>query len=162
MSDLNNNISDFSTVDLIKELSKRDLFTNATCNKLILSDIDNLNNYKLIITKGIPNEQCQCRECHNFFNADVFPYYMARVDQFGFLWRQHALCPTCLKKDNKHRKKVFSESEIPTEPKKGDICTNCERPWNGRWHRHHVGNDFVGWECTMCNTSKHDQRNKSK
>jgi hypothetical protein len=66
------------------------------------------------------------------------------------------------KKDNKHRKKVFSESEIPTEPKKGDICTNCERPWNGRWHRHHVENDFVGWECTMCNTSKHDQRNKSK
>jgi hypothetical protein len=87
---------------------------------------------------------------------------MARVDQYGFLWRQHALCPTCLKKDNKHRKKVFSESEIPTEPKKGDICTNCERPWTGRWHRHHVENDFVGWECTLCNTSKHDQRNKSK
>jgi len=162
MCDINKNIEELSNLELIRELEKRGLFTNATCNKLILNEIDNLNNYQLIITKGITNEECQCRECNRFFPADDFPHYMARVDQYGYLLRGHAICSECLDKDNKHRKKVFAKSNIPTEPKKGDICTNCGRPWNGRWQRHHVGNDFVGWECTMCNTSKHDQRNKSK
>ena len=76
------------------------------------------------------------------------------------LMRSNALCNECSIKSNKQRKKVLDRANVPSKPKKGEECSNCNRPWSGNWHRHHKGDDFISWLCGHCNMSFSDQRNK--
>ena len=153
-------LSDISTSEIIKELNKRGLMTNAKSNDTILNNLDVNQNLKLILTRGIPVENMECRECRNSLNPNYFTYYLSRVDQKGYLMRSNALCNECSLKSNKQRKKVLDRANIPSKPKKGEECSNCNRPWSGNWHRHHEGDDFISWLCGHCNMSFSDQRNK--
>jgi hypothetical protein len=153
-------LSSISTPDIIRELSNRGLMTNAKSNEIILNNLNSNQNLKLILTKGLPVENMECRECRNSLNPTFFSYYLSRVDQNGYLMRSNALCNTCSVKSNKQRKKVLDSANIPFKPKKGDECPNCNRLWSGNWHRHHEGNNFISWLCGHCNMSFSDQRNK--
>jgi hypothetical protein len=146
---------------LIKELFDRGLITNAKSNGVILSELDKIETLNIILTKGIPIGKMECRECRNSLSSDFFSYYLSRVDQNGYLMRSNALCNTCTVKSNKQRKTVLDNAKIPFKPKKGDECSNCNRPWNGNWHRHHEGDEFISWLCGHCNMSFSDQRNKN-
>lgn len=152
-------LSNISTSEIIQELSNRGLMTNARSNDIILNNLD--QNLKIILTKGIPVENMECRECRNSLNPAHFSYYLSRVDQKGYLMRSNALCDKCSIKSNKQRKKVLDVANVPDKPKKGDKCPNCNRSWFGKWHRHHKGHNFISWLCGHCNMSFSDQRNKS-
>ena len=154
------NLNSISTTDMINELNKRGLMTNAKSNDEILHSLDDNQCLKLILTRGIPVENMECRECRNSLNPKYFTYYLSRVDQHGFLMRSNALCSDCSKESNKQRKKVFNNSQIPPKPKKGSVCPHCDRPWYKNWHRHHEGDKFIEWLCGHCNMSFSDQRNK--
>lgn len=153
-------LSEIPTSEILKELNKRGLMTNAKSNDLILTNLDQIQNIKLILTKGLPVEDMECRECRNNLNPDYFSYYLSRVDQKGYLMRSNALCNECSVKSNKQRKIILDNAEIPKKPKKGEKCPNCKRSWVGKWHRHHQGDNFVSWLCGHCNMSFSDQRNK--
>jgi hypothetical protein len=153
-------LSNISTSEIIKELNKRGLMTNAKSNDTILNNLDVNQNLKLILTRGIPVENMELRECRNSLNPKYFTYYLSRVDQKGYLMRSNALCNECSIKSNKQRKKVLDRANVPSKPKKGEECSNCNRPWSGNWHRHHKGDDFISWLCGHCNMSFSDQRNK--
>jgi len=155
-------LSKIPVKELISEIKKRGLITNSKSNKLILDELENLEEVFFILSKGYPKEQMECRECREFFDSTSFSYYLSRVDQNGFFWRSNALCNECSIKSNKSRKKVLDAANIPDRPKKGDKCTNCDREWSGKWHRHHEGDEFIKWLCGHCNTHLSDQRNKSK
>lgn len=149
-----------SIQDLIYEIQRRGLITNSKSNKVILDELETLNEIHFILSKGYPKEKMECRECRNFLESKSFSYYLSRVDQNGFFWRSNALCNDCATHSNKSRKKVLDNAKIPSKPKKGDKCTNCDREWNGKWHRHHEGDEFIKWLCGHCNTHLSDQRNK--
>ena len=153
-------LSSISTLDIIKELNNRGLMTNAKSNELILNNLNKNQSIKLILTKGQPVENMECRECRNSLSSDLFSYYLSRVDQKGYLMRSNALCNKCSNKSNKQRKKVLDSADIPNKPKKGDECPNCNRSWSGNWHRHHEEDSFISWLCGHCNMSFSDQRNK--
>jgi len=155
------NLKSASNSDIIKELNNRGLITNSKSNNLILKTLSDDNGFNIILTKGIPKEKMECRECRNHLSPDFFNYYLSRVDQNGYLMRSNALCNNCAIKSNKQRKQVLSNAIIPLKPKKGDECPNCNRPWGGNWHRHHEDNDFISWLCGHCNMSFSDQRNKN-
>jgi hypothetical protein len=154
------NLTETTTYELIKELSDRGLMTNSKSNELILNNLNKDQSIKLILTKGYPIKNMECRECLNSLNSNLFSYYLSRVDQNGYLMRSNALCNNCSIKSNKQRKKVLDSTDIPDKPKKGSKCVNCNRFWSGNWHRHHEGNDFISWLCGHCNMSFSDQRNK--
>lgn len=156
---LKNNLSDFSDNEMILELHRRGLLTESKSNYNIVKNLNENFNISIILTKGIPNEKNQCRECGQYLDSHNFNYYLSRVDQLGFLMRSNALCTECAKKSNKQRKKVLDNSEIPPKPEKGSECPNCDRPWFGNWHRHHEGDKFIEWLCGHCNMSFSDQRN---
>lgn len=151
-------LSNISDKDLINELNNRGLLTNSKSNIKILSDIS--EQIKVVLTYGEPKEKMKCRECKELKNAKHFSFYQGRIDANGYLMRSNALCHECAKKSNKQRKEVLDKADIPIKPKSGDICINCEREWNGNWHRHHVGDDFIAYICGHCNMSFSDQRNK--
>jgi hypothetical protein len=153
-------IKNISTEELITELSKRNLITNSKSNDSILKNIDKTNDIQFILTYGIPKECMECRECRECLHPENFSYYMSRVDQKGYLMRSNALCNNCSKKTNKQRQKAFQNSIIPKKPIKGTECPHCNRKWNGNWHRHHEGDNFISWLCGHCNMSFSDQRNK--
>ena len=153
-------LSSVPTLELIKELSNRGLMTSSKSNELILNNLNETQSIKIILTKGYPVENMECRECRNSLNSELFSYYLSRVDQNGYLMRSNALCNDCSIKSNKERKKVLDRAKIPSKPKKGEECSNCNRPWSGNWHRHHEGDDFISWLCGHCNMSFSDQRNK--
>jgi hypothetical protein len=153
-------LSSISTSDIIRELNNRGLMTNAKSNEIILNHLDTNQTLKLILTKGLPVTNMECRECRNSLKPEFFTYYLSRVDQKGYLMRSNALCNTCSVKSNKQRKKVLDSANIPSKPKKGDECPNCNRLWSGNWHRHHEGDNFISWLCGHCNMSFSDQRNK--
>lgn len=153
-------IENFTTKEIIKELQKRGLITNAKSNDIVLNTLDLNENLKIILTRGIPTKNMECRECRNMLSPDKFSYYLSRVDQNGFLMRSNALCDVCTIKSNSQRKKVLDIADIPPKPKKGSECPNCNRSWSGNWHRHHEGDDFISWMCGHCNMSLSDQRNK--
>lgn len=155
-----NNLSDFTIQEIVKEIERRGLITNAKSNKLIFNEVDNIERIQFILTKGLPTEQMECRECRQVLNSEEFSYYQSRVDQNGYLWRSNALCGECATYSNKSRKVVLDSADIPDRPKKGDECPKCERPWIGKWHRHHEGDKFIEWLCGHCNTHLSDQRNK--
>lgn len=155
------NISSIATIDLIRELKNRELITNAKSNETILNNLNDNENLKIILTKGIPTSFMECRECRRLLNPDVFSYYLSRVDQNGYLMRSNALCYDCSTNSNKQRKKVLDSSDIPPKPKKGEECPNCNRKWSGNWHRHHEKENFISWLCGHCNMSFSDQRNKT-
>ena len=148
--------------ELILELINRGLITNSPTNKLIGGEIslDKLSSddIRVILTKGKPTHTQQCRDCGQEYTSDHFTYYQARVDERGFLLRSNALCTSCSKKSNKSRKEVLDAADIPDKPKKGDTCPNCNRSWNGNWHRHHEGDKFIEWLCGHCNMTFSDQR----
>ena len=154
------NLNNFTTNEIIKELNKRGLMTNAKSNDTILKTLDLNENVNIILTKGLPIENMECRECRNSLEPNYFSYYLSRVDQKGYLMRSNALCNVCATKSNSQRKKVLDVADIPSKPKKGSECPNCNRSWSGNWHRHHEGESFVTWLCGHCNMSLSDQRNK--
>lgn len=152
-------LSTSSTVDLISELSRRGLLTNAKSNNEIIRTLDQNSKISVILTKGIPTNRMECRECRRTLNSYNFNYYLSRVDQNGFLMRSNALCYDCSSNSNRERKRVLENSIIPPKPECGDECPNCQRPWTGNWHRHHEGDKFIEWLCGHCNMSFSDQRN---
>ena len=158
---MNNYIKDITTEELVLELSRRNLLTNSKGNELIVGNLTNENDIKVILTYGLPKDCNECRECGECLESQHFSYYMNRVDQNGYLMRSNALCGYCSKKSNSERKKVFENTIIPKKPKKGDECPHCDRKWNGNWHRHHKGDQFISWLCGHCNMSFSDQRNKN-
>lgn len=139
----------------------RGVFTSSPTNQKVLqrkgADV------QLIATFGphSPHGTQQCRECRQHRPDDHFSYYQARVNNKGFLSRLNALCKNCAKESNKQRKEVLDNAVIPPRPAAGTKCSHCQRPWSGNWHRHHVGDEFVGWLCGHCNMSFSDQRNKN-
>jgi RNase P subunit RPR2 len=155
-------MENISNEELLKEIQRRGLFTNGKSNFLIMSGQSNFDNVKVILSKGIPECDMECRECRKLLPPESFNYYQSRVDQNGYLMRSNALCNDCGIKSNKERNKVLtSESyKIPEKPKKGSTCPNCNRQWSGNWHRHHVGDKFLNWLCGHCNMSFSDQRIK--
>ncbi len=152
------NLSDVPLDEIMKELSKRDLLTNTKSNNIIIKE--NLENVKLILTMGIPQDLLECRECLQFLPSTEFTFYQGRVDKNGYLMRSNALCISCSKKINNGRSEVFKKSKKIPKPKKGDICPKCERSWNGNWHKHHIDDTVLGYICGHCNMSLSDQRNK--
>jgi hypothetical protein len=156
----NKNLKSVSNAEILKELSKRGLITNSKSNTLILNTLTDDSEFNIILTKGLPKEKMECRECRNHLTPEHFNYYLSRVDQNGYLMRSNALCNDCALKSNKQRKQVLNSAIIPSKPKKGDECPNCKRHWTGNWHRHHEDNDFISWLCGHCNMSFSDQRNK--
>jgi hypothetical protein len=155
-------MNNIPTKKLLEELYKRGLFTSGKSNEIIMENCEDFDQIKIILSKGTPKNHMECRECRLVLPPDEFNFYQSRVDQNGFLMRSNALCSTCGNKSNKERSKVLSlESyKIPEKPKKGSLCPNCNRNWNGNWHRHHVGDKFVNWLCGHCNMSFSDQRIK--
>jgi hypothetical protein len=151
-------LSKISNGELINELNSRGLLTNSKSNNILLEGPN--DNVKVILTYGEPSSKMKCRECKEMKNSDCFSFYQARVAADGFLMRSNALCRDCAKTSNKQRKEVLDNANIPTKPKSGDICPNCEREWSGNWHRHHVGDEFISYLCGHCNMSFSDQRNK--
>lgn len=151
-------ISKFTNEELVLELKKRNLMTNSKTNEIILSG--NSQDIKIILTYGTPNIDLQCRECRETKSSENFSFYQARVDSKGYLMRSNALCNDCKNKTNEDRRKVFQNSVIPEKPNKGDSCPNCNREWEGNWHRHHVDDKFIAYICGHCNMSFSDQRNK--
>lgn len=154
------NLESLSTVDIVRELNRRGLITASRSNVNILNNLTENTNLKFILSLGIPTEKCECRECREMLDADQFQYYQSRVDQKGFLWRRNALCRKCDTQSNKERKVVLDAADVPKEPNRGDECPKCKRSWNGRWHRHHEGDQFIEWLCLHCNMHLSDQRNK--
>lgn len=152
-------LSNISTEELLKEISKRNLTTNSKFNETTISK-KSFNGISIIFTYGKPSGEMKCRECKEMKNVNCFSFYQSRVDSNGFLMRSNALCCDCSETTNKQRKEVLDNAIIPSKPKKGDICSNCEREWPGNWHRHHVGDKFVAYICGHCNMSFSDQRNK--
>lgn len=151
------NLSNLSNKELILELKKRNLLTKSKSNDLLLTG-EYSQDIKIILTYGEPKNQMKCRECNEIKDSSYFSFYQARVDNKGYLMRSNALCTTCSDNSNKERKKVLNAAIIPTKPKSGDTCPNCLREWEGNWHRHHVGNDFISYLCGHCNMSFSDQR----
>jgi hypothetical protein len=151
-------ISKISNQELLDELKKRGLLTNSPVNEIVIKK--NTNDYKVILTLGKPEKEMVCRECRLSKPSDSFSFYQARVNSDGFLMRSNALCNECSTESNKQRKQVLDSADIPDKPKSGDICQNCERPWEGNWHRHHVEDKFIAYICGHCNMSFSDQRNK--
>ena len=151
-------LSDVSLDEIIKELSNRDLLTNTKSNGAIIAE--NLENVKMILTMGIPEDHLECRECLEFLPATQFSFYQGRVDKNGYLMRSNAICITCTKKINNGRSEVFKNSKKIPKPKKGDVCPKCGRSWIGNWHKHHIGDTVLGYICGHCNMSLSDQRNK--
>jgi hypothetical protein len=154
------NLDSVSTTDLIEELKKRNLLTKSRTNETISKDIDNLENFGVILTKGIPVEDMECRECLQILNPSFFTYYWGRIDQNGYLMRRNALCRDCAIESNKQRSDVLNNAVIPKKPKKGDECIGCRRSWSGKWHRHHEKDKFISWLCGHCNMTRSDQRIK--
>jgi hypothetical protein len=153
-------LAEVSTHELFQELNRRGLFTNAKSNKEILAGQISEETHKLIISKGIPPKLMECRECRQELESHHFSYYQGRVSEDGHLMRSNALCYECSTKSNKERQKAFDNSGDIPKPKKGSVCPSCERKWSGNWHRHHVGEEVLGWLCGPCNMSMYDQRNK--
>lgn len=153
-------LKDATIQEIVEELNERGLITSSRSNSLILGGIQENSELKFILSKGLPEEQMECRECGEMLDSDQFNYYQSRVDQNGYLWRRNALCKICDTKSNKERKVVLDAANIPNVPKKGDECPKCKRSWRGRWHRHHEGDQFLEWLCGHCNTHLSDQRNK--
>lgn len=151
-------LSNISNDQLINELNSRGLLTNSKSNDILLNNLN--GDVKVILTYGEPSGEMECRECKEMKNADCFSFYQARVGADGFLMRSNALCCDCSKASNKQRKEVLDKADIPSKPKSGDVCFNCEREWGGNWHRHHVGDKFISYICGHCNMSFSDQRNK--
>jgi len=151
-------LSDVPLDDIIKELSNRDLLTNTKSNNAIIAE--NLENVKLILTMGIPQDSLECRECLKFLPSTQFSFYQGRVDKNGYLMRSNALCISCSKKINNGRNEVFKNSKKIPKPKKGDVCPKCERSWSGNWHKHHIDDTVLGYICGHYNMSLSEQRNK--
>lgn len=149
-----------SIIEIVRELNDRGLITGSKSNSLILGELNQIPELKFILTKGLPPEQMECRECRETLDSNHFSYYQSRVDQNGYLWRSNALCSKCATHSNKSRKVVLDNANIPEKPKKGDECPKCKRSWSGNWHRHHEGDQFIEWLCGHCNTHLSDQRNK--
>jgi hypothetical protein len=154
-------LSKISTEELLKEISKRNITTNSKFNETTISK-KSFDGISIIFTYGKPSGEMKCRECKETKDVNCFSFYQSRVDSNGFLMRSNALCCDCSETSNKQRKEVLDNAIIPSKPKKGDVCSNCEREWSGNWHRHHVGNKFVAYICGHCNMSFSDQRNKKK
>jgi hypothetical protein len=152
-------IKDYGTAELIDELYERGIFTNATYHKDILPRKG--HTLKLIATLGEPPDTFECRECRCQLCSTQFRYYQSRVTSTGHLQRANALCKECARASNKQRQKVLKNATIPPRPESGAPCSHCNRSWSGKWHRHHMGEDFKGWLCGQCNMSLHDQRNKN-
>ena len=152
-------IKDYGTAELIDELYERGIFTTATYHKKILPGKS--HTIKLIATLGEPPDTFECRECRRQLCSTQFSYYQARVTSTAYLQRVNALCKECTRSSNKQRQKVLKKAAIPPRPKGGAHCPHCDRSWPGQWHRHHMGEDFKGWLCGLCNMSLHDQRNKN-
>lgn len=155
-----NNLKNIPSSELIIELYTRGLFTNAKSTKSIVDNLSETNLPKIILSKGIPEEPNECRECGELKPANQFQYYQSRVDKDGYLIRSNALCITCAYISNKDRNEVLNNALVGAKPKKGDICSHCNRTWSGNWHRHHKDTLFIGWLCGHCNMSFSDQRNK--
>lgn len=151
-------ISKLSTEELLTELNRRGLMTNSKTNEIVLSNPN--KTVKIILSYGLPEKTMECRECRQHKSSENFGFYQSRVDANGYLMRSNALCNVCSKVSNKQRKEVLDKALIPEKPKSGDICPNCERSWNGNWHRHHVEDDFISYLCGHCNMSFSDQRTK--
>jgi len=152
-------LTNVSNKELINELHNRGLVTPTTSRNKIISDISNGEEFKIILTYGIPDGEFECRECGLFKPAEEFRHYQSRVNKIGYLHRSNAVCTTCSPEIDKPRQELFKNVKLE-KPKKGDSCPNCQRNWFGNWHRHHF-NDVVIYICGDCNMSFRDQRRKN-
>ena len=154
--------SHLSVEALIKELSRRGRMTNAACHPKIMRDgID--ENTKIIVTRGVSSVYLECSRCRKELPPEEFNYYQARVSGNGFLQRTNAVCKTCDKdgKDELKNAVKLTGNTLGPKPRKGDVCPHCERNWEGNWHRHHQGDEVIGWICGHCNMSFSDHRNEA-
>ena len=71
------NLTEISTSELIKELNNRGLMTNSKSNELIIDNLNENQSIKLILTKGYPTKNMECRECLNSLNPKLFSYYLS-------------------------------------------------------------------------------------
>ena len=153
-------------LEILDKLKGAGLFTRSkTHDKVIERYRDEDAEIALVIvTNGIPPGFNHCRECKENLPSDQFSYYQTRVDQRGYLSRSNAVCHSCSKKIGDKRKMILDKEKdaIPEKPRPGSICPNCERAWQGNWHRHHddVTEKFIKWLCGNCNMALQDQRNK--
>ena len=149
--------------ELKKEIKVYRKLFKTNPNKVIIKEIKGI-----ICHKGEPQGTHECSKCREVKSNDNFTYYNQRVDKNGYLIRTNALCSDCKKEINKETKETLDkeskEGNIPSKPKAGDTCNNCNRQWTGNWHRDHDAkkHKFREWLCGDCNMAKHDHRhNKS-
>lgn len=155
-------IENLSDSQLIVEMCERGLLTNAKYHKEMLNEIIKQNRkFSIILTYGEPQHMQECSRCRATKNADEFRFYQARVSSDGFLQRSNALCKQCNNDGKKELDKALQLNKKNfTKPKKGDVCSYCQRKWEGKWHRHHQGTQVFGYICGLCNMSFSDHRNK--
>ena len=153
-------LNEISVQEIIEELIRRELVNeNTRIFKNVLKNAEAGHPINFILTNGKPQEENECSHCKKMLPSSEFTYYHNRVAESGFHSRSNALCHSCSKELNDQRQEVFKNSEIPPKPEKGACCPECKRNWNGKWHKHHVGEKFVAWICANCNMSHGDRRN---
>jgi len=155
-----NSLKECSTLEILEELEKRNMFTNAKSNSSILKEKIDFDKIKIILSKGVKDEECECSRCRKTYPAKEFSYYQGRITKDGFLQRTNAVCRECMKITTDELKEHRKNKDIPNKPNKGDVCVSCEREWFGEWHLDHVEDVLNGWICSQCNMSKPDHRHK--
>ena len=160
----NQELSNFSNEQILKELFDRGLIVSTKTQKLIQQDLekDKLEEtWKLIATRGKPTVDKECSRCGEIKPASDFSYYMQRVMKNGFSQNSNAVCSSCVSFSNKELKQAIKNAGgTGKKPAPGSVCSHCEREWFGNWHRHHQGDKFLGWLCGHCNMSFSDHRNE--
>lgn len=157
-----NLLGQYSDYQLLEEMKKRNLLTNAGYHNDLLEELkqNKFDKPKIILSYGIPENDQECSRCRRVLDYDYFQYYQTRVTKKGHLQRANAVCKDCIKITNNELKSLREINEVPEKPEHGDICVSCEREWFGEWHLDHVGDSLNGWICSQCNMSKPDHRHK--
>ena len=133
--------------------------TNKAVTRGIDEDPERASEAQLILTWGPPQDNKECRECRRMLPPELFRWYEGRSDRHGYLQGVNRVCIECQQELEEERQRALnSGTAIPPRPAPGDKCPTCERNWPGNWHRHHDGNEFIRWECGLCNMKRHDQR----
>ena len=86
-------------IEILNYLKQHNLLTSTPTNEKVYEKFLKENGkIKFILTHGIPEGQHICSKCDKYLLSDQFNYYMARVDQEGYLSRSNAICKECSKK----------------------------------------------------------------
>ena len=153
-------MTDLTDEQLLAELFSRGLLTRANHHEKIEKDLKDgsLFNFKLIVTRGEPTRgKEKCTRCHKLYPSSEFPLYQSRVNKHGYLMFSNKVCRKCAKDSAEELNRSVSALDLQ-KPATNSICSRCNRSWSGAWHRHHNGDNFVGWLCNLCNMSLHDHK----